>query len=493
MASLKKLVSETAIYGMSTIVGRLLNYFLIPLHTRIFSPGEYGMVTELYSYVAFFTVLLTYGMETAFFRFCQKHETPKVFSTAFNSVAFSSVIFFVSIWVFAQPIAGSLHYDSHADYIILFAAILSLDAITSIPFALLRQQKRPIKFAIIKNLNIGLTIVLNLYFLLFCPWLQRHHPSHWLLSTYNPALGVSYVFYINFVASLITLPLLWKEIAGCRNGFHTSMWKEQLRYAFPILIVGLAGMINETFSRVMFKYLMPGNTDVMAELGIFGANIRFAVLMNLFIQAFRYAAEPFFFAQSKNQDRQQTYARVTHYFSIACLFIFLLVTLFINQFKIFIGEKFHEGLVIVPILLLANMFLGIYYNLSIWYKLSDKTKYGAYISLTGAVLTIILNVLLIPAYGYYGAAWVSFITYFSIMAISYWQGQKNYPVPYKVGTFFMYTGFALLLFFLNRYISPSLSTTFASVAFQAALLMLFAGVIYYIEKKNNFGRILKEE
>ncbi len=479
MASLKKLASETAIYGMSTIVGRLLNYLLVPLHTRIFNPSEYGAVTELYSYVAFFTVVLTYGMETAFFRFCQKQDQDKVFSTSFNSILISSAVFFALVAGFASPIAHFLDYPNHTEYITLFAAILALDALASIPFAMLRQLKRPIKFAIIKNINIGLTIILNLYFLMLCPYLQIHHPDNFLLQTYNPAIGIGYVFYANLAASLITIPLLWKEISGVKNGFDTKLWMELFLYAFPILVVGLAGMINE--------FLMPNNENVMNHLGIFGANIRFAVLMNLFIQAFRYAAEPFFFSQSKNADKDKTYARVMHYFSIACMLIFLLVTLFIHQFKGFIGPKFHEGLGIVPILLLGNMFLGIYYNLSIWYKLSDQTKYGAYISLFGAVLTISLNMILIPAFGYHGAAWVTFITYFSITVVSYWFGQKKYPIPYNLKKFSTYLAFALAVFFLHKFLFSIVSNQLTMLAIQAFLFVLFASVIFMIEKKNKFN------
>jgi O-antigen/teichoic acid export membrane protein len=464
---------------MSTIVGRLLNYLLVPLHTRIFNPSEYGAVTELYSYVAFFTVVLTYGMETAFFRFCQKQDQDKVFSTSFNSILISSAVFFALVAGFASPIAHFLDYPNHTEYITLFAAILALDALASIPFAMLRQLKRPIKFAIIKNINIGLTIILNLYFLMLCPYLQIHHPDNFLLQTYNPAIGIGYVFYANLAASLITIPLLWKEISGVKNGFDTKLWMELFLYAFPILVVGLAGMINE--------FLMPNNENVMNHLGIFGANIRFAVLMNLFIQAFRYAAEPFFFSQSKNADKDKTYARVMHYFSIACMLIFLLVTLFIHQFKGFIGPKFHEGLGIVPILLLGNMFLGIYYNLSIWYKLSDQTKYGAYISLFGAVLTISLNMILIPAFGYHGAAWVTFITYFSITVVSYWFGQKKYPIPYNLKKFSTYLAFALAVFFLHKFLFSIVSNQLTMLAIQAFLFVLFASVIFMIEKKNKFN------
>ena len=471
---------------MSTVVGRLLNYFLIPLHTRIFMPAEYGVVTELYSYVAFFTVVLTYGMETAFFRFCQKENEHRVFATSFNSIFFSSVVFFLLVGVFSSPIASVLHYPNHSDYILIFAGILALDAISSIPFALLRQQKKPFKFALIKNINIGLNILLNLYFLLLCPYLQIHQPDSFILKTYNPEIGIAYIFYAHLVASLITIPMLWKELSFAKFGFDKNLFRQQFVYAFPILIVGLAGMINETFSRIMFKYLLPENKNVMADLGVFGANIRFAVLMSLFIQAFRYAAEPFFFSHSKSEDRQITYARVTHYFGIACLLIFLLVTLFIQQFKIFIGEDFHVGLGIVPILLLANMFLGIYYNLSIWYKLSDKTKYGAYISLFGAALTVVLNILLIPSYGYFGAAWVTLITYFSIAAISYWFGQKNYPVPYKLKRFFIYLIFALSIYFLHDFLFKQITNQAMMLAIQSLLFGVFILGIYVMEKNNKF-------
>ncbi len=487
MASLKKLASETAIYGMSTIVGRLLNYFLVPLHTRIFSPSEYGISIELLSYVAFFTVVLTYGMETAFFRFCQKENPHKVFSTSFISILISSLVFFALVFGFASPIAQILNYPNNAYYIKIFAGTLALDAIASIPFAMLRQLKRPYKFALIKNINIGLNIALNLYFLVLCPYMQQHYPGSFILQSYNPTIGIGYIFYAQLAASFVTVPMLWKEVLGFKYGFDKRLWKEQFLYAFPILIVGLAGMINETFSRVMFKFLMPNKQTAMNDLGIFGANIRFAVLMNLFIQAFRYAAEPFFFSQSKNADKDKTYARVMHYFSIACMLIFLVVTLFINQLKGFIGPSYHKGLGIVPILLLGNIFLGIYYNLSIWYKLSDKTKYGAYISLFGAVLTIVLNFVLIPAFGYNGAAWVSLITYFCIAAISYWLGQKLYPIPYGIKPFLAYFLFTLSIFFLHRFLFSVISNSAIMISIQALLFLGFVLTIFIIEKKKKFN------
>ena len=474
------------IYGLSTMGGRLLNYLLVPLHTRIFGPVEYGVIIDWYAYVALINVFLTYGMETAFFRFCQKAETAKVFATAFNSIFISSIVFFALATGFSEPISSWLEYQNHPEYLRIFAGILALDAIAAIPFALLRQQNRPLKFAIIKNVNIGVNILLNLYFLLLCPWLAKTNPGSVFLAFYDPSLGVSYVFYAGLVSSLITIPLLWKEISGFRVGFDMELWKQQFRYAFPVLIAGAAAMINDNFSRNIFKFLLGGDEHAMAELGIFGANVRFAVLMNLFVQAFRFAGEPFFFSQAKHEDRHITYARVTHYFGIACLFIFLLVTLFIDQFKGFLGSSFHEGVGIVPILLLANMFLGMYYNLSIWYKLGDKTVYGAYISLLGVVLTIGLNIWLIPRFGYFGAAWVTFITYFSIAAISYWLGQKNDPVPYKIVRFFGYLALALAIYFVQRLFAAALESKALMILIQTLLLLFFTGAIYRAERNLKF-------
>ncbi|MBM4054201.1 MAG: polysaccharide biosynthesis protein [Planctomycetes bacterium] len=450
MSQLKKLASQTAIYGLSTILGRLLNYLLVPLHTRVFGAADYGVVSELYAYSSFFIVMLTYGMETAFFRFSQDEEKKeKVFPTAFVSLCVTSIIFMLGMGIFAQPLANAIRYPNHPEYIIIFSLILGLDAIASIPFALLRQQGRPAKFAIVKNINIFSNILLNLYFLMLCPYLK--HTSNITLPFYNENIGVGYVFVSNLVASVITLPLLSKEISRIKTGFDPVVWRKMAAYGLPLIIVGLGGMVNETLDRAIMKYLLPADKETLSQVGIYGANYKLSILMSLFIQAFRFAAEPFFFSHAKTSDKRIIYARVMDYFVIVCLGIFLFVTLYIDIFKYFIGRQFYDGLKVVPVLLLANVCLGIYYNLSIWYKLSDQTKKGAMISLIGAGVTIGLNIWWIPVFGYAGSAWATFICYFSMMVICYFMGIKYYPIPYHVKQILCFTGIALFLFFTGWY------------------------------------------
>lgn len=474
MSPLRKLASQTAVYGLSTILGRFLNYLLVPLHTRVFDTDEYGVVSELYAYISFFLVVLTYGMETAFFRFSQDEEKKdKVFPTAFVSVSISSVVFMLGMGVFAQPIANAIHYPNHPEYIVIFSLILGFDAMASIPFALLRQQGRPAKFAIVKNINIISNILLNIYFLMLCPYMQ--HKSNISLPFYDATIGVGYVFISNLAASIITLPLLSKEILWMKKGFDPTLWRKMIAYGLPLLIVGLGGMVNETLDRAIMKYLLPAGKGTLSQVGIYGANYKLSVLMSLFIQAFRFAAEPFFFSHAKTLDKKIIYARVMDYFVIVCLGIFLIVTLYIDLLKYFIGERFYEGLKVVPVLLLANLCLGVYYNLSIWYKLSDQTSKGAIISLIGAGVTIGLNIWWIPVFGYVGSAWATFLCYFSMMLICYGMGMKYYPIPYHIRHILSFTGIALILFFAGWFCRNTFSTgnLMRTLGINSALFLVF--------------------
>lgn len=474
MSPLRKLASQTAVYGLSTILGRFLNYLLVPLHTRVFDTDEYGVVSELYAYISFFLVVLTYGMETAFFRFSQDEEKKdKVFPTAFVSVSISSVVFMLGMGVFAQPIANAIHYPNHPEYIVIFSLILGFDAMASIPFALLRQQGRPAKFAIVKNINIISNILLNIYFLMLCPYMQ--HKSNISLPFYDATIGVGYVFISNLAASIITLPLLSKEILWMKKGFDPTLWRKMIAYGLPLLIVGLGGMVNETLDRAIMKYLLPAGKGTLSQVGIYGANYKLSVLMSLFIQAFRFAAEPFFFSHAKTLDKKIIYARVMDYFVIVCLGIFLIVTLYIDLLKYFIGERFYEGLKVVPVLLLANLCLGVYYNLSIWYKLSDQTSKGAIISLIGAGITIGLNIWWIPVFGYVGSAWATFLCYFSMMLICYGMGMKYYPIPYHIRHILSFTGIALILFFAGWFCRNTFSTgnLMRTLGINSALFLVF--------------------
>lgn len=483
MNPLKKLASQTAVYGLSQIVGRFVNYLLVPLHTALFDTADFGINTLMYSYVTFFNVLLTYGMETAFFRFSQKQDNPaQVYSTALTSLISSSLFFGLLFGVFSPQIASVINVPEHPEYVIYFTAIIALDAISAVPFAYLRQQNKALKFAIVKNINIFTNILLNLYFLLLCPYFQNEHGM--LLPLYNGTINIGYIFLANLIASIVTIPLLWKEIFAIRNAsFNKTIWREMLVYGLPLMVVGFAGMINETLDRIIISYVYTDVQEGLRATGIYGANYKLSILMSLFIQAFRYAAEPFFFNHAKQNDKRHIYATVMNYFTLVCLALFLTVTLYIDVFKHFINNRYWEGLHVVPVLLIANMFLGMYYNFSIWYKLSDNTNKGAIISMIGAVITILANIILVPLLGYTGSAWATLICYTSMAIICYFMGAKYYPIPYQVRRLLGYIGLALALFLLSKYLP--IPGGFIKYAVHAILLLSFVGLTVFSERKNN--------
>ncbi len=482
MNPLKKLASQTAVYGLSQIVGRFVNYLLVPLHTALFDTADFGINTLMYSYVTFFNVLLTYGMETAFFRFSQKQDNPaQVYSTALTSLISSSLFFGLLFGVFSPQIASVINVPEHPEYVIYFTAIIALDAISAVPFAYLRQQNKALKFAIVKNINIFTNILLNLYFLLLCPYFQNEHGM--LLPLYNGTINIGYIFLANLIASIVTIPLLWKEIFAIRNAsFNKTLWREMLVYGLPLMVVGFAGMINETLDRIIISYVYTDVQEGLRATGIYGANYKLSILMSLFIQAFRYAAEPFFFNHAKQNDKRHIYATVMNYFTLVCLALFLTVSLYIDVFKHFINNRYWEGLHVVPVLLIANMFLGMYYNFSIWYKLSDNTNKGAIISTIGAVITILANIILVPLLGYTGSAWATLICYTSMAIICYFMGTKYYPIPYQVRRLLGYIGLALALFLISKYLP--IPDGFIKYAVHAILLLSFVGVTVFSERKN---------
>jgi O-antigen/teichoic acid export membrane protein len=456
---LKKLASQTAIYGLSSVVGRLLNYLLVPLYTRYFLPPEYGVVTELYAYVAFLVVMLTYGMETAFFRFSKKEETTKVYSTTLISLLISSVVFVGLIFLNSSAISQWLGYANHPEYIQFFALIIGMDAVASISFAKLREQDKAMRFAFIRIVNIMINIGLNLYFIVY----QEY--------------GIAYIFIANLVASVITLLMLFPQMISSSWVFDKKLWKKMMIYALPLLIAGLAGMTNETIDRILLKHLLP-NTDMAAsELGLYGAFYKLSIIMILFIQTFRFAAEPFFFAQEKDGGSRKIYADVMKYFTIIMAIIFLGVTIFYDVIKGFLGSEYHDerGFLVVSILLLANLFLGIYYNLSIWYKLTEKTKYGAYLSIFGAIITLSLNFTLIPVLGFVGCAWATLICYFSMTVASYYLGKRHFSVPYQVKRIALYLVGMLCIYFYIYF-------TNLNMLINSLFLLGFVIFVYLLEK-----------
>jgi len=495
LKAITKLAGQTAVYGMGTIVPRLLNYLLLtPFYTRIFAEGQYGVVTELYAYVAFLLVLLTYGMETSFFRYAESEQNKnRVFSTAMSSLFITSVLFVFFVSLFSQELAELIRYDKHPEYIMYFAIIVGADAFTAIPFARLRQENRAFRFAWIKIINVTVNIFFNFFFLLFCPWFLKEYPGTSIETIYDPQIGVGYAFIANMIASLVTMVLLLPDIFRTRFEFSAALLKKMFAYGLPLLLVGLFGMINEVSDKVLFKFLISvpdGIADrddyILSQLGVYGANYRLAVLMTLFIQMFRYAAEPFFFSHAREENAQGLYASVMKYFIIFCLLIFLGVTLFLDIFKHFIGPDFRTGLHIVPVILLANLLLGIFYNLSVWYKLTDKTRYGAIIALTGAIITVILNVVLVPKYGYTGAAWAHLACYFTMVVVSFWLGRKHYPVQYDMRNILLYFVVAIGIYFLAQ--NLNISNVILMFAVNGLLILAFLFIAYIFEK----NKYLKE-
>lgn len=456
MNLLKKLAGQTAIYGLSSIVGRLLNYLLVPLYTRYFSTAEYGEVTTLYAYVAFLVVILTYGMETAFFRFSQNEQDKKsVYSTSLISLLISSAIFIILMFMNADSIANALNFDGHPEYIQWFALIVGLDAVSSISFAKLREQNKAARFALIRLLNIFINIGLNLFFIIYCPYaIKNNLPSaDFVQSIYSQSIGIGYIFIANLVASIVTIVLLFPEMIAARWRFQLQLWKKMMLFALPLMIAGLAGITNETIDRILLAHLLPEEIAA-SEVGIYGAYYKLSIIMTLFIQTFRFAAEPFFFAQEKEQNAKNVYADVMKYFTIITATIFLLVMIYFDLVQQFIGASFHDprGQIIVPVLLFANLFLGIYYNLAIWFKLTGKTRYGAYLSLFGAIVTLGVNFALIPVLGFEGSAWATLLCYFLMTLLSYYLGRKHYPIPYDLKRIGIYLSLTILLFISSLYL-----------------------------------------
>jgi len=467
---------------MSSIIGRFLNWFLMPFYVSIFLPDVYGIVTNLYSYVAFFMVFLTYGMETGFFRFASKSENPgKVYSTSLISLFFTSLLFIVFILFLKSDIASLINYPNHPEYILWLAIILAIDAVTAIPFAQLRLQNRPIKFAFIKLVNIAANISFHLFFLLVCPKLADNNPNSFIHTIYSADIGVGYVFISNMLASIITLLMLLPSILKISFKFDKALLFKMLSYSFPILIVGLAGVANQHIDKILIPFLIPENQNPMEQLGIYGAGVKIAVLMNMFIQAFRYAFEPFFFSQAEGKDDKNMHAQIMKYFVIFGLLIFLGMVLYIDVIKLLItNTEYHAGFSIVPIILLANLFFGIYFALSMWYKLTDMTRYGAYIAVGGAVVTITLNFILIPIFGYKGSAYTVLITFFGMMVVSYFLGQKYYPIPYNLKRIFIYFFIAGILYIISLYTSTL--STFVKYLSHTFLISIFLSTVFILEK-----------
>ncbi len=484
MNPLKKLAGQTAIYGLSTILPRFLNYLLVPLLTYIFDrPVDYGINTVIYSYISFVNIIFTYGMETAFFNFASKREDKdSVYSTALISILSSTLVLSLILIAFSGMIADKMKFSDHVNYIIWSIFIVATDALMAIPFARLRLTNRPKKFALIKMVNIFINVFLNIFYFVICKHAFEQGENSFTASMYDPRVGIGYAFLANLVANLVSLLLLGTEFRGFPWTFDKVLWREMIIYALPLLIVGLAGMINETFDRLILAYLLPEGIGE-TEVGIYGACYKISILMTMFIQAFRFAAEPFFFSNVKNDDAKKMNALVMKYFSIGCSLIFLGTMMNMSWIQFLVGESYRAGINVVPILLLANLFLGIYFNLSIWFKLTGQTRYGAYITIAGAVVTLAINFIFIPLYSYTASAWATFFSYGIMMVLSYFLGQKHYPVKYNLRSIFFFLFFALAFYFLSLLYRGKLNF-YLELTVNNILVLVYCWLFYKLEYPN---------
>ena len=476
---LKKLLSQTALYGLSSMIGRALNYLLVPFYTKIFAPEAFGIVTELYAYIAFLNVVFTYGMETAYFRFATKDSLQKdaIYNVSLSAILVSSTVLGALLFVFAQPIANVLHYPNQAYLISWIAAILAIDAIVAIPFAKLRLEGKAAYFAGAKLTNIVLNIALNYILLVYIP---NHYPD-----SYFGKPDVGYVFLANLVANALLIPILLQSFISFRFKLDLEILKPMLKYAYPLLFMGLAGMVNEVLDRILLKQLLPENfypgISKLAAVGIYGACYKLSIFMSLAIQAFRYASEPFFFARSQDKNAPELYARVMHWFVIVCAAIFLLISINLDTLQHILRQPIYRtGLVVVPVLLLANLFLGVYYNLSVWYKLTDKTYFGTWLTFAGAGITLAFNFALIPIMGYLGAAYATLICYASIAGLSYYFGNKYFPVPYKLQSAIMYIVVAIVLVIAQKQIH--IENIWINFIVENSFFLPFIALVWWNEK-----------
>lgn len=496
MGILKKLAGQTALYGLSSMVGRMLNFLLVPFYTSVLAVNEFGAFTYFYSYVAFFNVVYLFGMETTYFRFANKDKLQELEIYRSTQTFVLLLSFFISgaLLLFSETISSVLNYPNNASYIVWIALIMGIDAIVAIPFARLRQENKAAYFAFAKLTTIGLNIGLNLFFLVFCKGIYEGAYLPELLPfvqlIYHPSNVVEYIFISNFVANLFMVPLLWKHFIVYRFRWDFNKFKPLLIYGYPLMFMGLAGMVNEVLDRILLIPFLPegfylGLTKEEA-LGVYGGCYKLSMFMTLAIQSFRYAADPFFFSKAADKNAPEVFANVMNWFVVFCCFMFLVISLYSELIGTLLlrNELYKTGLAVVPILLLANLFLGIYYNLSVWYKLTDKTYWGTWLGIGGALFTIVGNILLIPVLGYMACAYTTLACYFLMVAVSYVAGKKHFPVPYDLTSILLLIGGAVLLVGAGNAIQ--LGNFWLNQVAYFPLILVFGGIVFYL-KKFRFG------
>ncbi|NDW17780.1 lipopolysaccharide biosynthesis protein [Dysgonomonas sp. 216] len=482
MASgMKLLAKETAIYGLSSIVGKFLNWCLVPMYTRILTTAEFGITTNIYAYVAVLGVILTYGMETGFFRFINKEEEKPstVYSTTLGSIAITSIIFIVLSFIFLSPVSTAIGYQHNSDFVLIMAIVIAIDAFSSIPFAYLRYKKKAKTFMIIKMSNIFFTIFLNLFFLVVCPQIHKSAYAYTIDWFYDTDYKAGYVFLSNIFGSFFQLVLLSPYyIKNIKLNIDFNLLKRMLKYSMPLLLLGLVGMLNQNIDKIIYPFLFDNREEAMSELGIYGACTRIAVVMMMFTQAFRFAYEPFVFGK-KNKNDLQSYSDAMKYFVIFSLIIFLGVMYYIDILKFFVGEEFFAGIRVVPIVMISYIVYGIYFNLSFWYKMADKTYYGAIFSSVGCILTFAINIIFVPRYGYIASAWASLICNVVMMLLSYIFEQREFPIYYEKRRILSYFVIALALYLIGAYVP--IENIFLRLSFRTILFFIF---LFYIVKKD---------
>lgn len=482
--ALASLAKDTAIYGMSSIIGRFLNYLLVPLYTAKLaaSSGGYGVITEVYSYVALLLVLLTFGMETTFFRFVNKtEEAPmRVYSTTLIMVGLVGVAFIALVLGFLGPISSALDYATHPEYLGMMAVCVAIDAFQCIPFAYLRYKRRPIKFAALKLLFIFLNIGLNILYFLVLPALYSHPSLHDAVAhIYSPSYGVGYAFAINLACTAFITFFFRKELTGFRWTFDRALARRMLSYSWPILVLGIAGILNQTADKMIFPRVMSGH-EGKVQLGIYGASVKIAMIMAMITQAFRYAYEPFVFGKQKDKDNRETYAKAMKYFLIFTLLAFLMVMGYIDVLKHIIGRSYWEGLKVVPIVMAAEIMMGVYFNLSFWYKLIDKTIWGAWFSGAGCAVLIAVNIIFIPYFGYMACAWAGFAGYATAMVLSYFVGQRYYPINYPLKSIGAYVLITIIFFTIMQLDAQYVPQLWLRLLINTGCILLFvAHTVHY--------------
>ncbi len=491
MKEVRKLAGQTLIYGLGTIIPRFLHYAVMtPFYTRIFydKPGDYGIITELYAWMVFLLVILTYGMETGFFRFSQKSsDRDKVFSTVIISIFITSALFLLLVNVLINPVAKIMNYSQNHDYIRMFAGIVAVDAFSAIPFAKLRMEKRAAYFSLVKIINVLITIGLVIFLLKIAPGIWTKSAG-WFREVYNPDYKVGYVFVANLAASIVSLMMLIPVIKGIKLSFDKILWSKMIRYSFPLLLAGLSGTINDALDKIILRRMI-GEEEGLAIVGKYGAGYKIGVLMALFIQMYRFAAEPYFFERARTSGARESYSYIMKYFIIIMLIVFLFINLYISGLQYIIAYTYREAVIVVPIISMAYLLYGIYVNHSIWYKLNDLTFYAVYITVTGAIITVIINIIFIPVYGYMASAWAHVASYGTMIILSFVLAEKHYRINYNMKQYIPYFTIALGMVIFGRYYKYS--NIIEEVIINTLMIISFIAYAQY--KDNIIGVFMKRE